>query len=150
MTLISSMMMVGAQCPITGRPMVTIVLVLAAGAIAGFLAGRHSKRAEHGPRGAAVGGFGESGGATGEGIELYVGNLPYKTTEKEISALFGKYGKVLSVRLITNKANGRSRGYGFVEMGGQSAADKAVSALSGADVKGRKMVVNEAKSASRD
>ena len=133
-------------CPITGNSVFVLLAVLAA-AVIGFVLGRLSAARRGDGNGDEADTASE---ATGEGIELYVGNLPYKTTERELAAMFGKFGKVLSVRLIKNKANGKSRGYGFVEMDGQGAADKAVSAMSGADVKGRKLVVNEAKSQSRD
>jgi len=131
-------------CPISGIHLAIPLAVLVA-AVIGFVFGRLSVK-----RGTGGTESDDLGSGTGEGIELYVGNLPYKTTERELSTMFGEFGKVLSVRLIKNKANGKSRGYGFVEMAGQTAADKAVSAMSGADVKGRKLVVNEAKSTSRD
>jgi len=89
-------------------------------------------------------------GFTGEGIELYVGNLSYDMTEPELKKTFGSYGDVLSVRIIKNKFNDRSKGYGFVEMAAQAGADKAVKAMHGKDVMGRKMVVNEARSRSRE
>ena len=131
-------------CSISGINL-AIPLAVLAGVVIGFVIGRLSSR-----RGSGADGPDDVGSGTGEGIELYVGNLPYKTTERELGAMFGKFGKVLSVRLIKNKANGKSRGYGFVEMAGHAAADKAANAMSGADVKGRKLVVNEAKSQSRD
>ncbi len=133
-------------CPMTGSNIIFPLLALAA-IVVSFMLGRLSAARRGDGNGDETDTASE---ATGEGIELYVGNLPYKTTERELAAMFGKFGKVLSVRLIKNKANGKSRGYGFVEMDGQGAADKAVSAMSGADVKGRKLVVNEAKSQSRD
>ncbi len=133
-------------CPITGNSLFVLLAVLAA-AVIGFVLGRLSAARRGNGNGDETDTASE---ATGEGIEMYVGNLPYKTTERELATMFGKFGKVLSVRLIKNKANGKSRGYGFVEMDGQAAADKAVSAMSGTDVKGRKLVVNEAKSQSRD
>ncbi len=110
------------------------------GFVAGFLAGR--------------GGSGKpAGGATpqeGEGIELYVGNLSYDMNDPDLKKAFASYGSVLSARIIKNKFNDRSKGYGFVEMDGQSAADKAVKAMNGKEVMGRKLVVNEARSKSRD
>ncbi len=110
------------------------------GFVAGFLAGRR------GPVGETASG----NEATGEGIELYVGNLSYDMTDPELKKVFAVYGNVLSARVIKNKFNDRSKGYGFVEMDGQAASDKAVKALNGKDVMGRKLVVNEARSKSRD
>jgi len=86
----------------------------------------------------------------GNGIELYVGNLPYNMKDRDLARLFEKHGQVLSARIIKNKFNNRSRGYGFVEMVDQSTADHAIKAANGQEVKGRKIVVNEAKSKSRD
>lgn len=87
--------------------------------------------------------------SNGGSVEIYVGNLSYDMTERELMKLFQKYGKVASGRLIKNRFNGKSKGFGFVEMNdrGQSAA--AIKALHNMDVKGRKMVVNEAKSNAR-
>jgi RNA recognition motif-containing protein len=82
--------------------------------------------------------------------ELYVGNLAYSVSKRELAKCFGKYGDVVDVRLIRNRASGKSRGYGFVVMADNSAAGKAVKALNGSEIKGRAIVVNEAKSRSRD
>lgn len=73
--------------------------------------------------------------------KLYVGNLPFKATESEVEELFGQYGKVLSVKLITDRETGRPRGFGFVEM---EDASEAMSALDGHDLGGRNLRVNEA------
>jgi RNA recognition motif-containing protein len=86
---------------------------------------------------------------TGGGVELYVGNLSYDCGEKEVGKLFERYGKVSSIRIITNRGNGRSKGYGFVQMANRDEATTAVRALNGKDVKGRRIVVNEAKSEAR-
>lgn len=119
-----------------------------AGLVVGFVVGRLSAgTGTTGESGADDSGDGEF---TGEGVELYVGNLSYDMTEPELKKAFGAYGDVLSVRIIKNKFNDRSKGYGFVEMDGQAAADKAVKAMSGNEVMGRKLVVNEARSKSRD
>ena len=104
---------------------------------------------------AAAGGSADSGQpasrvAKGQGIELYVGNLVYSVSRKEIEKRFGEFGAVVDVRLIHNKANGRSRGYGFVEMADKRGAVAAVKALNGADFKGRPIVVNEAKAKSEN
>jgi RNA recognition motif-containing protein len=86
----------------------------------------------------------------GQGVELYVGNLPYDLKDRDVVRTFEKHGAVLSIRVIKNKFNGRSRGYGFVEMADDAAADRAVKAMNGFEIKGRKLVVNEAKSRTRD
>ena len=76
--------------------------------------------------------------------KLYVGNLPYRSTETEIRELFEKLGTVHSVTLITDKETGRPRGFGFVEMEA-SAADAAISALNGTVFGGRNLRVDFAK-----
>ena len=129
--------------PLTGCDLVLLLIVLAV-AVISFTLGRLSSRRKAFVSDASV------SVASGEGIELYVGNLPYKTSERELIKLFEKHGNVISARLIKNKGNGKSRGYGFIEMATQDDADKAVKAMSGAEVHGRKLVVNEAKSQSRD
>ena len=78
-------------------------------------------------------------------VEIYVGNLSYDMTEDQLRAEFEAYGKVNSARLITNKFNGKSRGYGFVQMPNRAEAEKAIAALDDKDIMGRKMKCNEAK-----
>lgn len=75
---------------------------------------------------------------------LYVGNLPWGTTEAELADAFRSYGTVISSRIITDKETGRSRGFGFVEVD-DADADKMISAMNGAEFGGRQVVVNEAK-----
>ncbi|MEN2984924.1 MAG: RNA-binding protein [Dictyoglomaceae bacterium] len=75
---------------------------------------------------------------------LYVGNLPWSTTEEELKSVFSNYGNVISARIISDKNTGKSRGFGFVEVE-DSSAEKMISALNGTDFKGRKIIVNEAK-----
>lgn len=75
--------------------------------------------------------------------KLYVGNLPFSTNEDEVRNLFGAYGEVNSVSLITDRETGRLRGFGFVEMDDQGAGS-AIEALDGKDFKGRSLRVNEA------
>jgi cold-inducible RNA-binding protein len=77
--------------------------------------------------------------------KLYVGNLGYETTEATLSELFGAIGEVLSVNLITDRMSGRSRGFAFVEMAEQSAAQEAINQLNGREVDGRSIKVNEAR-----
>ena len=76
---------------------------------------------------------------------IYVGGLPFKTTEEELNGLFGTYGQVSSAKLITDKYSGQSRGFGFVEMPNDEEAVAAMEKLNGADFGGRKLTVNEAR-----
>jgi RNA recognition motif-containing protein len=75
--------------------------------------------------------------------KLYVGNLPYSATEDELREYFGQHGEVHSVALINDRATGRPRGFGFVEMDDEG-AQKAISALDGQEFGGRNLRVNEA------
>ncbi len=75
---------------------------------------------------------------------IYVGNLPFRTTEAELRELFAAYGTVQSVNLITDRETGQPRGFGFVEMD-DAGADAAVSALADTLLGGRTLKVNEAK-----
>lgn len=74
---------------------------------------------------------------------IYVGNLPFSTTEEEVRNLFSAYGTVDTVSLITDRETGRLRGFGFVEM--SSGADEAIAALNQTELGGRRLVVNLAK-----
>jgi RNA recognition motif-containing protein len=114
-----------------------------AGLVIGYVAGRISNTA-----GSVADDAGDS--EEGDGIELYVGNLSYDIGDKELMKAFAPHGKVLSARIIKNKFNNRSKGYGFVEVATSTTADKAVKAMHGKELKGRKLVVNEARSRSRD
>ncbi|MDQ3542554.1 MAG: RNA-binding protein [Actinomycetota bacterium] len=73
-----------------------------------------------------------------------MGNLPFQTTSDELATLFGKVGAVTSAQVITDRETGRSRGFGFVEMGDDDAR-KAIDELTGADMGGRAITVNEAR-----
>jgi cold-inducible RNA-binding protein len=75
---------------------------------------------------------------------IYVGNLSYQTTENDISNLFGQVGEVESANIITDRDTGRSKGFGFVEMGNED-ADKAIAQLNGTELNGRSITVNEAR-----
>jgi len=75
---------------------------------------------------------------------IYVGNLPYTSSEEEIEQLFGQHGEVVSCALPTDRETGRPRGFGFVEMA-DGDADKAISALDGLDFGGRNLSVSEAR-----
>jgi len=77
--------------------------------------------------------------------KLYVGGLPYATTESELEDLFAQHGQIQSVRIITDRMTGRSRGFGFVEMSTPEESEAAISALDGTQFNGRTLTVNEAK-----
>ena len=78
-------------------------------------------------------------------VEIYVGNLSYDLTDDELKGLFAEYGEVASARVVTNRFNGKSKGFGFVVMPNRNEAEKAIAAYSEKDYMGRKMRVNEAK-----
>jgi RNA recognition motif-containing protein len=75
---------------------------------------------------------------------IYVGNLSYQTTESDITTLFEQAGEVESASIITDRDTGRSKGFAFVEMGGDS-ADKAITQFNGTELNGRALTVNEAR-----
>jgi cold-inducible RNA-binding protein len=76
---------------------------------------------------------------------LYVGNLSYKADEETLKEMFGEVGDVLSVKIITDAATGRSKGFGFVEMSSDEDAEKAIANLNGKTVMERALTVNEAR-----
>ena len=76
--------------------------------------------------------------------KMYVGNLSFQTTEGDLDTLFAQAGEVESVRIITDRDTGRSRGFGFVEMS-EGNAVKAISQFNGSELDGRALTVNEAK-----
>jgi RNA recognition motif-containing protein len=77
--------------------------------------------------------------------KLYVGGLPYSTTDAELTELFSQHGSVASAKVITDKFTGQSRGFGFVEMGTEEEAKRAIESLNGQKLQQRTIVVNEAK-----
>lgn len=79
------------------------------------------------------------------GKKLYVGNLPFSTTEQALTDTFSEFGTVDSVKIITDRDTGRSKGFGFVEMSTDDEAQQAISKLNGTSFEGRNMTVNEAK-----
>ena len=79
------------------------------------------------------------------GRKLYVGNLPDSATEQDLSDKFAAFGTVKSVKLITDRGTGRSRGFGFIEMASDAEAHAAIDSLNGSDYEGRPMKVNEAR-----
>lgn len=78
-------------------------------------------------------------------MNIYVGNLSFRATESELENLFATYGEVTSASIITDRDTGRSRGFGFVEMPDSDAARRAIEALEGSDMGGRRLTVNEAR-----
>lgn len=78
-------------------------------------------------------------------MNIYVGNLPYETTQDDLRQVFEAHGSVESVNIIQDRETGRSKGFGFVVMPDNAQAQAAISALNDKDVGGRKMKVNEAR-----
>lgn len=76
-------------------------------------------------------------------MNIFVGNLNYNITEDDLREIFEEYGELSSVKLISDKFTGKSKGFGFVEMADDAEAKKAIEELNGAEVEGRTMVVNE-------
>jgi RNA recognition motif-containing protein len=79
------------------------------------------------------------------GTKLYVGGLPFSTTDTQLADLFSPYGTVQSAKVITDKFTGQSRGFAFVEMSTNEEASKAISGLNGSTLESRTLTVNEAK-----
>lgn len=77
--------------------------------------------------------------------KLYVGNLPYTATSEELNKLFSEFGDIVDAVVITDRASGRSKGFGFVEFADEAAAQKAVEAMNQKEIDGRKLVVNFAR-----
>lgn len=78
------------------------------------------------------------------GRKLYVGNLSYNTYESNLRDLFQAFGQVDSVKIITDRDSGNSKGFGFVEMGSDAEASAAITGMNGREVDGRQLKVNEA------
>jgi RNA recognition motif-containing protein len=79
------------------------------------------------------------------GKKLYVGNLPYGINDSDLQQIFGQHGTVQSAQVIMDRDTGRSKGFGFVEMGSDAEAQAAITNLNGAEVEGRTLTVNEAR-----
>ncbi len=78
-------------------------------------------------------------------MNIYVGNLDFKVDENDLEGLFQEYGTTSSVKIITDKYSGKSKGFGFVTMEDQDEAKKAIEELNGATLENREIVVNEAR-----
>jgi RNA recognition motif-containing protein len=77
--------------------------------------------------------------------KLYVGNLPYGVTDSDLDQMFAAHGAVQSAQVIMDRDTGRSKGFGFVEMGSDSEAQAAIAAMNGKEIDGRALTVNEAR-----
>ncbi len=78
-------------------------------------------------------------------MNIYVGNVPYAATETELEELFGQYGPVATATIIRDRYDGRSKGFGFVEMENQEDGERAIGELDGQDLMGRPLKVNPAR-----
>lgn len=78
-------------------------------------------------------------------MKVYVGNLPYKVTDKDLKEMFAEYGEVTEAVVITDKYSGRSKGFGFVTFENDEEANQAIEAMNGKDIEGRELKVNEAR-----
>ena len=79
------------------------------------------------------------------GNKLYVGNLPYSVRDSDLEQAFGQFGSVSSAKVMMDRETGRSKGFGFVEMGSEAEAQAAISGMNGQPLDGRSVVVNEAR-----
>ncbi|MBC5766381.1 RNA-binding protein [Ramlibacter sp. GTP1] len=79
------------------------------------------------------------------GNKLYVGNLPYTFRDSDLEQAFSRFGAVSSAKVMMDRDSGRSKGFGFVEMGSAAEAQSAISGMAGQEVNGRALVVNEAR-----
>ena len=77
--------------------------------------------------------------------KLYVGSLPYKTTEDELYQIFSQFGAIVSVKIVTDRVTGQSKGFGFVEMEKADDANKAIESVNGSELGGRTLVVSIAR-----
>ncbi len=78
-------------------------------------------------------------------MNIYVGNLPYTTTDEELAEMFAAYGEVQSAAVIKDRDTGRSRGFGFVELSTDEGGQSAIDALNGQEMAGRRLTVNKAR-----
>lgn len=83
-------------------------------------------------------------------MNIFCGSLPWSLEENELRGYFEAYGEVSSARIITDRATGRSKGFGFVEMPNDSEAQQAIDGLNGSEMKGREVVINQAEDRKRN
>ena len=137
----------GGKCP--PHAIIALVAALAIGFVIGRLTVRKGKKENGGkpaakPRRAACPSETRVPIPAGS-VEIYVGNLSYDLTEAQLRAEFEAFGKVDTARVVTNRFNDRSKGFGFVVMPNRPEAEAAIAAMNDKEVLGRKMRVNEAK-----
>ena len=77
-------------------------------------------------------------------MNLYIGNLNYKIRERELQALLGQFGEIVSLRVVTDRGTGRSKGFGFIEFAEAEAGKKAIEALNETEFEGRPLILKEA------
>jgi len=82
-------------------------------------------------------------------MNIYVGNLPYASTEEEVKTLFEQFGKVVSVKIIMDKFSGKSKGFGFVEMEDEATSESAIEALNNSEFQGNNLRVSKARAPER-
>ena len=129
------------QCVFMTSPVLCgTAAAMAAGLLVGYLAGKFGSR--RGDDGEFV--------RDGDCVEIYVGNLSYDMNEAQMRKEFEKFGAVKSARIISNRFNHKSKGFGFVEMPNRPEAEAAIKVLHDKDILGRKLRVNEAKNKSRE
>lgn len=138
-TLSESRRFLLSECMLS-NPMLSIIGAGLAGCVAGYILAKMGGR---GPRRRMTGGSGDC-------VEIYVGNLSYDMNEAHMRKEFERYGVVKSARIISNRFNHKSKGFGFVEMPNRPEAEAAIKALHDKDILGRKLRVNEAKNKSRE
>ena len=78
-------------------------------------------------------------------MNIYVGNLPFESNERDLKEMFAEFGSVETARVISDRDSGRSKGFGFVEMSSKEEADEAIKQLNGKEIGGSNIKVNEAK-----
>ena len=113
--------------------------------IVGLIAGRYWRGSWWRPRRRS-----SFGSGSGDCVEIYVGNLSYDMNDAQLRKEFERYGSVKSARVIENRFNHKSKGFGFVEMPNRPEAEAAITGLHDKDLLGRKLRVNEAKNKSRE
>ena len=117
-----------------------VLVGLLLGLLVGYLAGAQVRRVR------SIGSRRPRRKATdGDCVEIYVGNLSYETAEDQLRREFERFGKVKSARIISNRFNRKSKGFGFVEMPNRPEAEAAIKALHDKEIQGRKLRVNEAR-----
>ena len=139
-----------SECCIASCPYTTAAIGAAVGCVVGFIAGRMSRKSAKGKTRPAQKKLPARPSAPRQenpagSVEIYVGNLSYDMKEEDLRKLFGAYGEIFSARIVTNRYNDKSKGFGFVVMTNRAEAEKAVAELNGKDIMGRALRANEAR-----